>query len=526
LTSCGLVLALVLVAGSGLSGMHLSVFHVTPPPASGSSKGSSARRAGQVLTGSSLLANLRTVELTSSNTVIFHADSPLPTYWQVGILSVFNGTEWLPDRAAQSALADAPTAAANLAPSDLPAPNNGQLFDASVHLTHFASRLLPAPPHTVSVRGLSGAVAVGQEGVLAQGSDSPHAAYSVTAELPPTQPSSDNQLSLNDPRLAPYLALPSEPAIIPFLAHEVVGRATTQGAEAQDLVNWFRSGIFRYTLDPPALHGADPLVQFLTVTRAGYCQQFAGAFGILARSLGIPTRLVVGFTAGQASTGGGYVVTGADAHVWPQVYLGPGAGWISVEPTPAAADDTVAPAGVVGPTASPVTSGTAPSTTPGTVPTQPGGTGGTGARPRPAASTHPQRKARAAAGSGTGWLWALAVAVLAAAGALVAVVLRRRGKASTGGGTPEQRILRAWEQAQRALRRHGLGRRGAETVGEYAARLDRLAGPGLRQGGAEALAHLVVLVERACYAPTPCTALHVQAAQGWATTVVESTKRR
>ena len=51
-------------------------------------------------------------------------------------------------------------------------------------------------------------------------------------------------------------------------------------------MNWFRSGRFRYTLDPPSTGGSDPLVQFLTVTRAGYCQQFAGAFGVMARTLG------------------------------------------------------------------------------------------------------------------------------------------------------------------------------------------------------------------------------------------------
>ena len=107
------------------------------------------------------------------------------------------------------------------------------------------------------------------------------------------------------------------------LAQQAVGTATTPAAQAQALVNWFRSGQFRYTLDPPATSGPNPLVQFLTVTKAGDCQQFAGAYGVLARTLGIPTRLAVGFTPGRAGPGDTFTVTGADAHVWPQVYLGP-----------------------------------------------------------------------------------------------------------------------------------------------------------------------------------------------------------
>ena len=97
-------------------------------------------------------------------------------------------------------------------------------------------------------------------------------------------------------------ALPELPPSVEALAHAVTVGAQGPLAQAELLVNWFRSGQFRYTLDPPASPpGTDPLVSFLTQTRSGSCEQFAGAFVVLARSLGLPSRVVVGFTAGRYS---------------------------------------------------------------------------------------------------------------------------------------------------------------------------------------------------------------------------------
>ncbi len=230
-------------------------------------------------------------------------------------------------------------------------------------IANFASRLLPAPPGTLAVRGLAGATAIEQEGVLAPSSDVAGTSYFVTAPLEGGLPTGGRQLSSSDPRLAPYLALPAQPAVVDQLAHQAVGNAAVargKGASPRQLVP-----IREVPLHPDASCrrvAADPLVQFLTVTKAGFCEQFAGAYGILARSLGIPTRLVVGFTAGQVGSDGTTTVTGADAHVWPQVYLGPGAGWVSVEPTPPAATGDAGAEGVVGPAVTTPSSSTTPST--------------------------------------------------------------------------------------------------------------------------------------------------------------------
>jgi transglutaminase-like putative cysteine protease len=94
---------------------------------------------------------------------------------------------------------------------------------------------------------------------------------------------------------------------------------------------------FTYSENVPAGHGADDILHFLTVTRRGYCEQFAGSMAVLLRSLGIPARVAVGFTPGipQGTTGKSTLlrVTTQQAHAWVEV-LFPKYGWLAFEPTP------------------------------------------------------------------------------------------------------------------------------------------------------------------------------------------------
>ena len=96
-------------------------------------------------------------------------------------------------------------------------------------------------------------------------------------------------------------------------------------------------GGFRYDLDVHSGPGIDSLEEFLFDVRAGYCQQFASAYAAMARSIGLPARVAVGFTWGEWDSGrgeqGAYVVRGEHAHAWPEVYFA-GTGWVRFEPTP------------------------------------------------------------------------------------------------------------------------------------------------------------------------------------------------
>ncbi|HEY0829864.1 MAG TPA: transglutaminase domain-containing protein [Candidatus Dormibacteraeota bacterium] len=93
---------------------------------------------------------------------------------------------------------------------------------------------------------------------------------------------------------------------------------------------------FTYTLDATTPKGRDQIDYFLFTSKRGYCEFFATAMGDMLRSLGIPTRLAIGFGPGQYQQSiQANVVRGEDAHTWPEVYF-PKYGWIPFEPT---ADD-------------------------------------------------------------------------------------------------------------------------------------------------------------------------------------------
>ena len=513
LAGCVLVAAVAVAVGAGLSSMRLTVFHVTPARPGVPHPASGPALSAAPITGISLVDHLLATQISASNVVIFTARSPETTYWKVGTLSTFDGTAWLPTAAVSDALTGSSHATAvSIATVPLPAPAPQHLFTAKVVIADFVSRLLPAPPTAVAVYGLPGALVVGQEGVLAPKASTVGTTYRVQAGFDTSVPSDGPQLASSDPRLKRYLALPSEPAAVTQLAHQAVGTATaTPGAEAQALVNWFRSGKFRYTLSPPATHGSNPLVQFLTVTKAGDCQQFAGAYGVLARALGIPTRLVAGFTPGRPGPGDTFTVTGADAHVWPQVYLGPSAGWVSVEPTPGT-PAAVGVLGVGGVVPAPSTPTTTVHATPTTV-------------PRPVTHHH-----AAAPHRHPGFAWWIPVVVVAGLlvlAAVLALIRRRLRTLRDARLPPDQRVVRAWDVALVALRRRGVGRRVEETPGEYAARVQSLESDPTQpmEAEAEAVANLAALVEVACYTSRPCTPGQAADAHALASTIVAANRR-
>ncbi len=91
------------------------------------------------------------------------------------------------------------------------------------------------------------------------------------------------------------------------------------------------AGGFVYDEQPPTADGP-PLVSFVTRTRAGYCQHYAGAMAVMLRLLGIPARVAVGFTSGTRKDGK-WVVTDHEAHAWVEVWFA-GQGWVPFDPTP------------------------------------------------------------------------------------------------------------------------------------------------------------------------------------------------
>lgn len=543
-TSAALVMAAVAVgvpvaASPALSGLRLDAI---PFNQGGNKPGLNG--AGFVGSGTStgvgaldLIDNLRAVLSAESNQVMFTATTPTPTYWQVATLTRFDGNAWLPDPTTKfAAVGDL-----QLSPLSLPVlvePIPTHTFSAHISVNDLRSNLLPAPPSTVAIANAVNVQIEPAVGVVQPFAVSGELTYDAIAGVPlalgPTASPTIAALDTSAPAadLEPYLALPSGiPADVVTLAHQLVAHATTPAAQATALVRYFtQDKRFRYTLSPPAISGTDALSSFLFTTRAGFCQQFAGAYAVLARIDGLPTRLAVGFTTGSTTRRDVYRVTGADAHSWPQVYLGPGAGWVSFEPTPASTDDALG-AGVFN-GAPTTTAPSKPSVTTSTVVsdkrlgqgvTPAAGAKGLGATTPRATATTPPHSAP----------WGTIVLIAFGTVALIVAVtvagpwlwrrrrprLRRRHFARTS--PPRREILARWEQAASVLARTGLGRRPSETLEEHAARLVSRPGPatgpslfvpptGLApspeaERALRAYQALADLAARASYAPDPCT---------------------
>jgi transglutaminase-like putative cysteine protease len=125
------------------------------------------------------------------------------------------------------------------------------------------------------------------------------------------------------------------PESIKELARDLTAEAKGNHFEqARLLQNWFRSGEFTYSTETGGQSGIRALEDFLLVNKTGYCEQFATGMTLMARTLGIPARVGIGFLPGQAGEDGEHIVRMHDMHAWPELYF-QGSGWIRFEPTPA-----------------------------------------------------------------------------------------------------------------------------------------------------------------------------------------------
>ena len=122
------------------------------------------------------------------------------------------------------------------------------------------------------------------------------------------------------------------------IAQQITKGAHTPFDKAIALEKYFQSGRFKYTLSALSLpNSPQGLLDFLTKDRRGFCEQFAFAMAVLARLVGIPSRIEIGYTSGIKQHNGRWKVTTADAHSWPELYF-TGLGWLRFEPTPGGHD--------------------------------------------------------------------------------------------------------------------------------------------------------------------------------------------
>ncbi|MDJ0790702.1 MAG: DUF3488 and transglutaminase-like domain-containing protein [Acidimicrobiia bacterium] len=140
-----------------------------------------------------------------------------------------------------------------------------------------------------------------------------------------------------------WLELPEDEIGAQFVAiseAQVVG-LETNFEKALALENYFRdSGEFTYDSAVPGEYTTGDVTEWLSdeenpYVRHGYCEQFATAMALMARAVGVPSRVVLGFTPGEPINDDTVQVYDKNAHSWVELWI-PAYGWMAFDPTPRA----------------------------------------------------------------------------------------------------------------------------------------------------------------------------------------------
>lgn len=130
-----------------------------------------------------------------------------------------------------------------------------------------------------------------------------------------------------------YLQLPPDlPPRVADLAREVTADAATPFDKAVALEEFLRTYPYNDQIQAPPPN-ADGVDYFLFGAKQGYCDYYASAFAVMARTLGIPARVSAGYAQGEyLPETDAYRVTESDGHSWPEAFF-PSYGWVEFEPT-------------------------------------------------------------------------------------------------------------------------------------------------------------------------------------------------
>ncbi|MFC4858807.1 transglutaminaseTgpA domain-containing protein [Actinophytocola glycyrrhizae] len=268
----------------------------------------------------------------------YSADDPVDR-WRMVVLDRFNGVGWTPS-------AQPRRMGTELRPV-LSVPRTEH--SARVRYPRTESPWLPSQALPVSVTGLAPLVDE-TSGTLLDYDRTGPAVYDLTWLEPRPDPADLRDAAI-DPNARTGLGdLGEVPAGIADLAREAVGDDRPAFQTALVLERFFR-GNYRLASggDLPSGSGWPQLRTFLLDTEVGTTEQFAAAYVVLARIVGIPARIAVGFRAPE-ETGRDVAVHNSDVLAWPEVAVA-GVGWVPLDPAGATTGEGVNPKGLAEATA-------------------------------------------------------------------------------------------------------------------------------------------------------------------------------
>lgn len=273
--------------------------------------------------------------------LLVRSSAPTSPYLRATTLSQLEGDVWEPDQVRTLTLESELALGAVAVDPDIRLAE----YVTTVEIVNLASPWLPVSYPAVAVSGLDGewSAAPYNRTIVSKANTSQGQTYEVVTNVPrPTlEQIRARSASADVPRDATTAVPEDLSPLVRELAAEVTAGTTNDYDALSALQSWFRGTEFAYSLDAPVEEGFDgsgieAVTKFLEV-REGYCIHFASAFALMARTLGMPSRIVVGYLPGDATSDAieretVYSVSSSKLHAWPEV-LFEGIGWVAFEPT-------------------------------------------------------------------------------------------------------------------------------------------------------------------------------------------------
>ena len=287
-------------------------------------------RGGGITNIISPLVDIRSRLTSRGNVELFRVNADAPAYWRVTTLPAFDGQRFsLPQRPLER-IDGGDTG--NL--SGLPDVRQ------QIQVLALGGVLIPAAADPIGAEGFSDGERLDlrlnrdTNSLLAPDDLAPGDLFRIVSARPQLTPDVLRAATSVAPPDEIFTELPAGlPEIVEQLTTEVTAGTTTSYDAAMALQNWFRDpNEFSYSLEVQSGHGTNAIESFFR-ERVGYCEQFSATFATMARTLGIPSRVAVGFTPGVLNDEGWYSVIGKNAHAWPELWFD-GIGWVPFEPTP------------------------------------------------------------------------------------------------------------------------------------------------------------------------------------------------
>jgi transglutaminase-like putative cysteine protease len=387
--------------------------------------------------------------------------------------------------------------------------NNGQTLPAipgrsgepgdrrrtTIKVLDFASQYLPLPyaPRTYDAPGDWRFDANSLIVVDADNRSQPLRRLTYTVEsvdIEPTSSDLNNAVAGTPADAAVTAVIPSDlPDPLIQLANRITAKADTSAAKAAAIQAYLRSSQFTYSTEPLPGSGYEALQNFLLRDHRGYCEQFASAMAMMARVVGIPSRVSVGFLPGEQDEDG-WKVSIRDMHAWPELYFA-NYGWVRFEPTPATVTGS-APSWTVqnadssrsDPSANPSSEQSADEASPGSVPS----------------SVPSEQPTDLGPGAGGGWGRTLfgasiVLVLLAILAAPATIRVRRRSGRLNGSGPAEEQVEAAWAEIRDTVLDYG----GSWPEGSPRV-IGREVSDRLEDEESESMSRVATLVERSRYA--------------------------